>query len=124
MKDIETREDIAFLMNEFYSKMLKDDEIGYIFTDVAHLDLEKHLPSLTNFWENMLLNPNGYKKNVMDIHFQLNAKEQLQPIHFNRWLELLAETVNEHYKGEKAQRMLNSANSIAGVMQFKLEKKN
>jgi hemoglobin len=108
-------------MNEFYSKMLNDDEIGYIFTDVAHLDLEKHLPSLTNFWENMLLSPNGYKKNVMDIHFQLNNKEKLLPIHFNRWLELLAETVNEHYKGEKAQRMLNSANSIAGVMQFKLK---
>jgi hemoglobin len=121
MKDIENKEDIAFLMNEFYSKMLNDDEIGYIFTDVAHLDLEKHLPSLTNFWENMLLNPNGYKKNVMDIHFQLNNKEKLLPIHFNRWLELLAETVNEHYKGEKAQRMLNSANSIAGVMQFKLK---
>ena len=121
MKDIENKEDIAFLMNEFYSKMLNDDEIGYIFTDVAHLDLEKHLPSLTNFWENMLLNPNGYKKNVMDIHFQLNNKEKLLPIHFYRWLELLAETVNEHYKGEKAQRMLNSANSIAGVMQFKLK---
>lgn len=124
MRDIETKEDIAFLMNEFYSKMLKDDIIGYIFTDVAQLNLEKHLPSLTNFWENMLLNPNGYKKNVMDIHFQLNQKEKLEPEHFNRWLELLEETINEHYKGEKAQRMLNSANSIAGIMQFKLGKKN
>ena len=121
MRDIETKEDITFLMDAFYSKMLKDEVVGYIFTDVAHLDLEKHLPSLTNFWENMLLNSNGYKKNVMDIHFQLNAKEKLQSVHFNRWLELLAETVNEHYKGEKAQRMLNSANSIAGVMQFKLK---
>lgn len=124
MRDIETKEDIAFLMNEFYSKMLKDEVIGYIFTDVAHLDLEKHLPSLTNFWENMLLSANGYKKNVMDIHLKLNAKEELQKAHFNRWLELLTETVMEHYKGEKAQRMLNSANSIAGVMQFKLGKMN
>ena len=98
MRDIESKEDIAFLMNEFYSKMLKDDLIGYIFTDVAQLNLKKHLPSLTNFWENMLLNANGYKKNVMDIHFQLNTKEKLQAIHFNRWLALLAETVNEHYK--------------------------
>ena len=59
MRDIETKEDLSFLMDAFYSKMLKDKEIGYIFTDVAHLDLEKHLPSLTNFWENMLLQPNG-----------------------------------------------------------------
>ena len=49
MKDIETREDLAFLMREFYSKMLIDDTIGYIFTEVAELDLEKHIPSLTNF---------------------------------------------------------------------------
>jgi len=50
MRDIETREDLAFLMREFYSKILVDETIGYIFADVAELDLEKHLPWLTNFW--------------------------------------------------------------------------
>lgn len=123
MRDIETKEDLTFLMDEFYSKMLKDEVVGYIFTDVAKLNLKEHLPSLTNFWENLLLNSNGYKKDVMDIHFKLNEKEELQPAHFNRWKELLTETVNKHYKGEKAERMLNSANSIAGIMQFKLNGK-
>jgi len=124
MKDIQTREDIEFLMNEFYSKMLIDDELGYIFTDVAKLNLKEHLPSLTNFWENLLLQSNGYKKNVMDIHFQLDKKEKLTPEHFKRWINLLTETVNENFSGEKSERMLNSANSIAGVMQFKLNKNN
>ncbi len=120
MRDIQTREDISFLMEAFYSKMLKDEEIGYIFTEVAKLDLEEHLPSLTNFWENMLLQPNGYKKNVMDIHLQLNAKEKLQPQHFERWLFLLTETVQENFQGKKAETMLSRANSIAAVMQIKI----
>ena len=120
MRDIETKEDIAFLMKEFYSTMLKDEVIGYIFTEIAQLDLEAHLPSLTNFWENLLLSPNGYKKNVMDIHFQLDQKEKLKPEHFQRWLELLRKTVATNFSGEKVDRMLNSAQSIAGVMQYKL----
>ena len=121
MKDIETKEDLTFLMDAFYSKMLKDEEIGYIFTEVAQLDLEKHLPSLTNFWENMLLQPNGYKKNVMDIHLQLNEKEKLMPQHFERWLFLLKETVTENFQGEKADRMLNGSKNIAAMMQYKMD---
>ncbi|MCO6501303.1 MAG: group III truncated hemoglobin [Vicingus serpentipes] len=121
MRDIETKEDLSFLMNAFYSKMLKDKEIGYIFTEVAQLDLEKHLPSLTNFWENMLLQPNGYKKNIMDIHLQLNGKEKLMPQHFERWLFLLNETVTENFKGEKVTQMLNSSKNIAAMMQYKMD---
>lgn len=120
MRDIETKEDITFLMDAFYTKMLDDEVVGYIFTEVTQLDLEKHLPSLTNFWENMLLTQNEYKKNVMDIHIQLNAKEKLLPLHFSRWLELLTETVKSNFKGDKAERMLNSARNIADLMQYKL----
>ena len=120
MRDIQTKEDLTFLMETFYSKMLIDEEIGYIFTDVAQLNLEAHLPSLTNFWENMLLQPNGYKKNVMDIHLKLNALEKLQPQHFDRWLSLLNETVRENFEGEKAEMMLSRANAIASVMQLKM----
>lgn len=120
MRDIETKEDLAFLMREFYSKLLVDETVGYIFTDVAKIDLEEHLPSLTNFWENMLLEANGYKKNVMGIHLMLNGKEKLQPKHFERWLFLLDETVRENFEGEKVERMLKSSQNIAAMMQFKM----
>jgi len=120
MRDIETREDLAFLMQEFYSKMLVDEVIGYIFTDVAGLDLEEHLPSLTNFWENMLLNSNGYKKDVMGIHLLLNGKEPLQPKHFERWLFLLDQTVRESFEGDKVERMLKSSQNIGAMMKYKM----
>jgi hemoglobin len=120
MRDIETKEDLAFLMREFYSKMLIDDIIGYIFTDIAELDLEEHLPSLTNFWENMLFQPNGYKKDVMGIHLLLNGKEKLQAHHFERWLFLLDQTVRENFEGDKVERMLTSAKNIGAIMKFKM----
>ncbi|MCB9174844.1 MAG: group III truncated hemoglobin [Flavobacteriales bacterium] len=121
MRDIETKEDLACLMEAFYSKMLKDEIVGYIFTDVAKLDLKKHLPSLTNFWENMLLNANGYKKDVMGIHLNLNKQENLKSEHFERWLLLLSETVNEQFYGETANKMLKNAQNIAKMMQIKLK---
>lgn len=121
MRDIETKEDLAFLMEAFYTKMLTDEVVGYIFTDVAQLDLKSHLPSLTNFWENMLLNGNGYKKDVMNIHLQLNQKEKLKPEHFERWLQLLSETVNERFLGEIANKMLKNAGNIAKMMQIKIK---
>ena len=120
MRDIETKEDLAFLMRAFYSKMLVDETIGYIFTEVASLDLEKHLPSLANFWENMLLQANGYKKDVMGIHLLLNGKEKLKPEHFERWLFLLDQTVHENFNGEKVEQMLKGSQNIAAMMQYKM----
>jgi len=47
--DIETRADIDDLMNRFYTRAINDETIGYIFTDVAKLDLEHHLPVIGDF---------------------------------------------------------------------------
>lgn len=121
MRDIETKEDLVFLMEAFYSKMLKDEVVGYIFTDVAKLDLKKHLPSLANFWENMLLNANGYKKDVMGIHLNLNQQETLKPEHFDRWLFLLNQTIDSYFKGTLAEKMKQRASQIASTMKAKLE---
>jgi len=53
MRDIETRDDIELLMQAFYKKVMKDEMIGFIFTDVAQLDLAHHLPIITDFWGNV-----------------------------------------------------------------------
>lgn len=44
LKDIQNREDIFFLMNEFYSKLLADDLIKHFFKDIIlNEQLEEHL---------------------------------------------------------------------------------
>jgi hemoglobin len=120
MQDIQTRADLEKLLWAFYTKLLADSAISYIFTDVAKINLEEHMPSLTDFWEQVLLGRNGYRKNVMQIHLDLNADEPLTQEHFKIWLQHFNTTVDEMYRGETAENAKTRALSIASVMQIKL----
>jgi hemoglobin len=120
MRDIENREDLMILMEAFYSKMLKDEQVGYIFTKVAKLDLEHHLPLLADFWNNALFHTGGYKNNVVQIHKDLNGLEKLTPAHFKRWQELLIDTIDQSYKGELAEKMKLRASQVGMTIQAKL----
>ena len=51
LRDIESRADCERLVRAFYGKAMEDELIGWLFTDVAHLDLEEHVPVITSFWE-------------------------------------------------------------------------
>lgn len=121
MQDIQTREDLEQLLWAFYRKLLQDPAISYIFTDVAKINLETHMPSLTDFWEQMLLERNGYRKNVMQIHLDLNAEELLTQEHFAIWLNHFNSTMDEMFAGEIAENAKTRALSTATVMQIKLQ---
>ncbi len=122
--DVQSREDIDVLMNEFYSRALKDDLIGYIFTDVAHLDLDHHLPVIGDFWETVLFKTGDYARhgrNPMQVHLALNMKEHLKPEHFERWLELFYAVIDENFEGvntailkQKAAFMAERLSSVCG----------
>lgn len=43
-KDISTSEDVKTLVDAFYNDVKSDPIIGYVFTDVAKVDWEEHLP--------------------------------------------------------------------------------
>ena len=104
-RDIENREDIDLLMLNFYSKAMSDELIGYIFTDVAKLDLDHHLPIIGDFWETMLFRTGNYAKhgrNPLQAHGELNEKEPLLPEHFKRWLEIFEETITDNFSGDRA----------------------
>lgn len=121
-KDINTRADVEHLIRRFYEKALIDEQIGFIFTDIAKIDLESHLPHLFDFWENILLKPNGYKRNVLKVHLDLNEKVKLSTTHFESWLSLFSATVDELFEGIIANNAKNKALSIATVMQTKLHR--
>lgn len=120
MKDIATRDDLLFLMNQFYNKLLVDPTVGYIFTEVAQINLEKHLPTLADFWEQALFHRGGYKNNVLQVHHDLHLKSALNKTHFEVWLGHFEASVNENFEGEYAQKIKTKALSIATVMQLKV----
>lgn len=118
--DIRTREDIDLLMREFYTRALTDDVIGYIFTEVAALDLASHLPIIGDFWESLLLGGKNYQtrgRNPLQVHGALNEKTPLEPRHFRRWLEIFRATVDENFAGTRAEFAKSRAEAIASRMQ-------
>ena len=122
MNDIETRKDIEQLINEFYIKMLDDIVIGFIFTDIAKINLDEHRAIICDFWETVLFNRPVYKRGpeVMKVHHELNKKIKLKKGHFTRWLYLFCSTVDELFEGECANRAKDRAHSIAVSMQKRL----
>jgi hemoglobin len=123
MNDIQTQEDLFLLVNEFYKKLLSDDAINYIFTDVVKIKLEEHLPILVTFWSQGILGTGGYTKNLTQIHLEVNEKEYLSPELFKIWLNHFYNSVDENFKGEKAEQIKTQALSIATVMQIKIAQK-
>jgi hemoglobin len=124
MIDISTREDLELLMRAFYEKLLHDDAINYVFTDVAKINLEEHLPHIVSFWEQNILNVGNYRNNVLKIHLDLNEKIQFTETHFNTWLSHLENTIDQHFAGENAEKMKTRALSIATIMRIKMQNRD
>ena len=120
MKDIETRADLELLLRAFYNRLLSDASISYMFTDVARINLEEHLPHITDFWEQSLFYTGNYRKNVLQIHKDLNSKEKLTESHFTTWLSNFNVIVDAMFKGENSDKIKTRALSIATVMKIKI----
>ena len=119
-KDIENKDDVNTLVNEFYSKVINDEKIGYIFKNIAGFTFEKHIPIMVSFWETLLFGLVSYKGNPMVKHIELNKIVPLQSEHFVQWLLLWEATVNENFEGNKASEAISRAKSIASIMQIKI----
>ncbi len=119
-KDINGRKDIELLVNEFYKKVQVDPVIGYIFSDIARVNWEKHLPTMYDFFENMLFYTGSYSGNPMELHKHLHRVAPLTPGHFKQWYKLFSTTVDELFTGSTAELVKQRAKSIATVIQIKL----
>jgi len=121
MNDIQTQNDLYLLVDVFYKKLLADDSISYIFTDVVKIKLKEHLPILVTFWSQGILGTGGYSKNLTQIHLDVNEKEYLSPELFKIWLNHFNDAVDENFQGTKSEQIKTQALSIATVMQIKIE---
>lgn len=120
MNDISSRADIENIMVSFYGKALTDDTIGHYFTKTVILDMDKHIPIITNFWETVLFNKSSYYGNVFGVHEHIHKLARFEDKHFARWLSLFKETVDELFAGENTEKIKQRAESIATVMRVKL----
>jgi hemoglobin len=121
LTDIEDRADVERLVRAFYSRALVDPMIGYLFTDVAHLDLEEHVPQITAFWETILLGAQTYRGGAFRPHIALNAQSPLRAGHFERWLALWGATVDELFAGPRADVAKAHALRVATAFHRRLQ---
>ena len=61
MREINSREDVEFLVESFYEKVVQDEVLAPFF---KHLNFEKHLPKMIHFWAFVLLDEAGYTTDV------------------------------------------------------------
>lgn len=119
--DIEDREDCERLVRAFYGRALTDPMIGFIFTDIAKLDLERHVPVIASFWETVLLGAQSYRGGAFAPHAALNERVPLRPGHFVRWLTLWRAAVDEHFAGPKAELAKAHADRVAAAFERRLQ---
>jgi hemoglobin len=118
--DIDTRADCERLVRAFYGRALTDQIIGWLFTDVAKLDLEAHVPRITNFWETVLLDAHSYGGGAFRPHLELNMKVPLKHGHFERWLYLWNQTIDALFEGERAELAKAHAERVALAFESRL----
>jgi hemoglobin len=119
--DIEDRADCERLVRAFYGQALVDPIIGWIFADVARLDLDAHVPVVASFWETILLGAHSYAGSAFSPHAALHARVRLRAGHFERWLTLWRATVDELFAGDRAELAKAHADRLAHAFHRRLE---
>ncbi|MDA0181128.1 group III truncated hemoglobin [Solirubrobacter phytolaccae] len=123
-QDIETRDDVERLVRAFYGHAMSDAMIGYLFTDVAKLDLEAHVPEITSFWATILLGEQSYRGGAFRPHAELNRQTPLRAGHFERWLVLWTSTIDELFSGPRADQAKHHATRVARAFYGRIEALN
>ena len=113
-RDITDKVDIELLVRTFYDSLLTNETIKPVF---ANTNFEKHMPHMVAFWSFVLLDEAGYTTNVFDKHKHLSIKKE----HFPIWLSHFEKTINNLFKGEKAEMAKQRAQTIAYTFEKKLE---
>jgi len=119
--DIDSKEDVVLLVDNFYARIKEDDLISHIFNDHMELSFEEHLPIMYSFWQSVLLGTASYKGNVMLSHIELNKKTPLKKEHFERWVSLWVDTTDNLFQGTRAEEAKKRAVIMKELMMFKIQ---
>ncbi|MEU1622409.1 group III truncated hemoglobin [Streptomyces sp. NPDC005722] len=113
-RDLVDRADVERLVTAFYRRAFADP------LEVARMDLDAHMPIMCDFWESVLFAAGRYRRNALAPHQALHRMTPLGPDHFGRWLALWGTTVDELFRGEKAELAKLQAGRIGGSLQRRL----
>ncbi|MHC5352749.1 group III truncated hemoglobin [Myroides sp. LJL115] len=97
--DIKDLQDIKALVDTFYGKVQKDPLIGPVFESRLQGHWPEHLQKMYSFWQTVLLEDYTYSGRPFPPHASLDVDQS----HFDQWLFLFRQTLDELFQGEIAQ---------------------
>ncbi len=121
IKDIRSEKDVELLVHNFYKKVRQHPEISHFFIETIH-DWDTHLKKLIQFWMANLFGHTGFNGNPIRAHIQVDQsfENQIEQAHFGHWIQLWFNTVDELFKGEKANLAKERARNIAHITFMKI----
>lgn len=111
-KDISEVADIEKLVYTFYDKVRADEALFAVFDPIIKDNWTAHLAKMVKFWSTLLLYTHEYKDDPLTKHLPLPLTKE----HFERWLFLFNDTIDELFEGQIADNAKKRASSIARIM--------
>lgn len=116
-KEIISLEDIKKLVNTFYGKVRRDELLGPIFDERIRDRWPLHLEKMYTFWQTILLEERTYFGSPFPPHANLPISHH----HFERWMELFTQTVDDLFTGKIAEDAKWRADKMAELFESKIE---
>ena len=109
-------QDVKQLVDTFYKKVQTDELLGPIFNAVIQDRWPEHLDKMYRFWQTILLEEHTYYGSPFPPH----AKLPIEKIHFERWLTLFFDNIDQQFEGEKAEEAKWRATKMAEMFEVKI----
>lgn len=117
-QDIQHIDAIEHLVDSFYAKVDRDKLLGPIFNRVIGDSWDDHLSKMYRFWQTVLLEEKTYYGSPFFPHADLPVEKK----HFDRWLKLFEQTLDENFEGETTEEARWRAHKMAEMFRFKIER--
>ena len=118
--DLRCRDDVERLVRDFYRQAAMDDLLGPVFA-AAHVDWNHHIDRITDFWMWQLFGERGYEGNPLRFHEPSHARTPFTAEHYERWVELFTDTIDERFAGPIADLAASRGRKMARALQRLLD---
>lgn len=115
-RDILDLEDVKQLVDAFYAKVREDNMLAPVFNERIQDRWPEHLEKMYRFWQTVLLDEHTY----YGAPFPPHAKLPVSHAHFERWLQLFNQVVDELFAGEKAEEAKWRGQKMAQMFEIKI----
>lgn len=116
LHDILTLNDVKLLVDTFYGKVRADALLAPVFNERIQDRWPQHLERMYTFWQTVLLEERTYYGAPFPPHAQLPVDHA----HFQQWMSLFTETVDELFTGLVADEAKWRAGKMAQMFEYKI----